>query len=152
MRRRPSAQQCLSIAVSVVLSLGAWLFFWLLRPEWMSFQEQNQLFLWTGDYLWQRLTVAGGLADWMGEFLVQFFRVEWLGAALMGVLFVLMQQAGRKALALTPRSSFLTHHSSLITHHSSLITHHSSFITHHSSLITSHFSCLSSSPSFSSGS
>ena len=114
MKSKPSAQQCLSIAVSVVLSLGAWLFFWLLHPEWMSFQEQNQLFLWTGDYLWQRLTVAGGLADWMGEFVVQFFRVEWLGAALMGVLFVLMQQAGRKALALAHRSSLITHHFSLL--------------------------------------
>ena len=102
------------LAVAGLLGLVVFLFFWLLHPEWMSFQEQNQLFLWTGDYLWQRLTVAGGLADWMGEFVVQFFRVEWLGAALMGVLFVLMQQAGRKALALTAHRSLITHHFSLL--------------------------------------
>ena len=85
-------------SLTALLLVGAWLFFWLWHPEWMSFQEQNQLFLWTTDYLLQRISVAGGLADWLGEFVVQFFYVEWLGALLMALLMVLMQQAGLMAL------------------------------------------------------
>ena len=107
-------------SLTALLLVGAWLFFWLWHPEWMSFQEQNQLFLWTTDYLLQRISVAGGLADWLGEFVVQFFYVEWLGALLMALLLVLMQRAGLMALTLHPSSPTLN--SSLFTFLSSLIT------------------------------
>ena len=85
-------QRKLSIGLSVLLGVGVFLFWWLWHPEAMSFQEQNQLFLWTEDYLSERLSTSGGLADWLGEFIVQFFYVEWLGALLMALLFVLMQR------------------------------------------------------------
>ena len=91
----------LHVIVAALLGIGVFLFWWLWHPEALSFQEQNQLFLWTGDYLWQRLGVAGGLADWLGEFVVQFFYVEWLGALVMAVLFVLMMQMGRMIFART---------------------------------------------------
>mgnify|MGYP007069936148 CR=1 FL=1 len=100
-------------SLTALLLVGAWLFFWLWHPEWMSFQEQNQLFLWTTDYLLQRISVAGGLADWLGEFVVQFFYVEWLGALLMALLLVLMQRASLMALTLHP--SLFPYNSSLIT-------------------------------------
>ena len=107
-------------SLTALLLVVAWLFFWLWHPEWMSFQEQNQLFLWTTDYLLQRISVAGGLADWLGEFVVQFFYVEWLGALLMALLLVLMQRAGLMALILHPSSPTLN--SSLFTLISSLFT------------------------------
>lgn len=72
---------------TLVLMLAIFLFWWKTFPQALSFQEQYQLFLWSGDYLMQRLAVPGGLADWMGEFVVQFYLVEWLGAALLAMLY-----------------------------------------------------------------
>jgi len=86
----------------VLLGVGVFLFWWLWHPEAMSFQEQNQLFLWTEDYLSERLSTSGGLADWLGEFIVQFFYVEWLGALLMALLFVLMYWLSLKAFFSPP--------------------------------------------------
>jgi hypothetical protein len=67
------------------------LYFW--HPEVMNYHEQNQLFLWTGDYLTQRLALPGGLADWISECLVQFCYVPWLGALALTVLFTLLALA-----------------------------------------------------------
>lgn len=67
--------------------------FWLCGyPQALNFQEENQLFLFSGDYLFERLSVAGGLADWMGEFIVQFYYLPWLGAALLAAIFVVLQR------------------------------------------------------------
>ena len=85
-------------AVSAALVVGTWLFWWLLYPHALSYQEQYQLFLWSGDYLAERLSVPGGLADWLGELIVQFYYVEWLGALLLGGLFWLIHQAAWRAL------------------------------------------------------
>ena len=88
-----------STGLMVLLGIGMFLFWWLWHPEALSFQEQNQLFLWTDDYMCERLSISGGLADWLGEFIVQFFYVEWLGALLLALLFVLMYWLGVKVLA-----------------------------------------------------
>ena len=75
--------------------LGAAVFaFWMwLYPQDLSYQEQNQLFLFTWDYLLSRLALPGGLADWLSEFLVQFFYLRWAGALIMALLAVLLQRA-----------------------------------------------------------
>ena len=75
--------------------LGAVVFaFWMwLYPQDLSYQEQNQLFLFTWDYLLERLALPGGLADWLSEFLVQFFDIRWAGALVMVLLAVLLQRA-----------------------------------------------------------
>lgn len=66
--------------------------FWLLfYPQWLNYHEQNQLFLFTFDYFHKYIAVAGGLADYIGEFIVQFYYVTWLGAFLLSLLFVLLQ-------------------------------------------------------------
>ena len=75
--------------------LGAAVFaFWMwLFPQDLNYQEQNQLFLFTWDYLGERLRLPGGLADWLSEFLVQFFYLRWAGALVMALLAVLLQRA-----------------------------------------------------------
>ena len=98
------------LTATMLLGVGVFLFWWFLHPEALSFQEQNQLFLWTGDYFWQRLSVAGGLADWLGEFIVQFYYVEWLGALLLALLFMLMQRLVFRFFRLGPRRSSLVLH------------------------------------------
>ena len=79
--------------------LGASVFaFWMwLFPQAISYQEQNQLFLFTWDYLGERLSLPGGLADWLSEFLVQFFYWRWAGALILAVLAILLQLAVWKA-------------------------------------------------------
>ena len=74
--------------------LGAAVFaFWMwLFPQDLSYQEQNQLFLFTWDYLGQRLALPGGPADWLSEFLVQFFYSRTAGALIMALLAILLQR------------------------------------------------------------
>ena len=74
--------------LSVLVGIGIFLFWNVVYPHALSYQEQYQLFLWTGDYFVQRVSVPGGFADWLGEFVVQFYYVEWLGALLLALLFV----------------------------------------------------------------
>lgn len=92
------------MGLSVLLGIGVFLFWYIGYPHALSYQEQYQLFLWTGDYFWERVRVPGGLADWLGEFIVQFYYVEWLGALLLAVLFVMIQ---RLTACLLPKAWFL---------------------------------------------
>ena len=77
----------LSLIFGVIIFL-----FWDVRyPHALNYQEQYQLFLWTGDYLVNNLSLPGGLACYIGEFLTQFYYIGWLGALILAVLFVLLQ-------------------------------------------------------------
>ena len=77
---------------SVLLGIGVFLFWAVGYPHALLYQEQYQLFLWTTDYFFERISVPGGLADWLGELIVQFYYVEWLGALLLALLFVALQR------------------------------------------------------------
>ena len=81
--------------LSVLVGIGIFLFWYVAYPHALSYQEQYQLFQWTGDYFRERVSLPGGFADWLGEFIVQFYYVEWLGALLLALLFVaFIQLAG----------------------------------------------------------
>ena len=79
----------LNWGVSVLVGIGVFLFWYVAYPYALSYQEQYQLFLWTWDYFVERISVPGGFADWLGEFIVQFYYIEWLGALLLALLFVI---------------------------------------------------------------
>ena len=49
------------------------------------------MFLFTNDYFSQRVMVPGGLADYLGEFFVQFYYLKWAGALVLAVIYVLLQ-------------------------------------------------------------
>ena len=76
---------------STVLGLVVFFFWIILHPYDLSFQEQNQLFLFTWDYFLERISVCGGLADYIAEFITQFNYVPYLGEALIALLFVIFQ-------------------------------------------------------------
>ncbi len=78
--------------LTILMGVVLFLYWGFAYPHALSYQEQYQLFLWTGDYFLERLSVAGGLADWLGEFLVQFYYYPTAGAVILAVLFVVMQQ------------------------------------------------------------
>lgn len=77
--------------LSVLFGIGVFMFWYLIYPHALSYQEQYQLFLWTADYFCERISVPGGFSEWLGEFIVQFYYVEWLGALLLALLFVALQ-------------------------------------------------------------
>lgn len=84
------------------MGIGVLLFWGLGYPHALSW-EQYQLFLWTTDYFRERVSVAGGLADWLGEFITQFY--YYLGkAVLLAILYMLLQQLVAKLL---PSSFYL---------------------------------------------
>ena len=78
---------------SAALGVAVFLFWCLLYPYSLGFQEQNQLVLFTWDYFVERIVVGGGLADYIAEFITQFSYLPYLGEILMAVLFVVFQRA-----------------------------------------------------------
>lgn len=84
--------------LSVLVGIGMFVFWYVAYPHALSYQEQYQLFLWTGDYFIEKISLPGGFADWLGEFIVQFFYVEWLGALLLALLFVALQRVALRLL------------------------------------------------------
>ena len=81
------------IALTTLLGAAVFAFWMWLYPQALNYQEQNQLFLLTWDYLRERLSLPGGLADWLSEAMVQLFYVRWAGALVLAGLAVLLQQA-----------------------------------------------------------
>ncbi len=66
-------------------------FWYFLYPHLMAWREQSQLFLWNEEYLLERLAVPGGLAQYIGEMLVQFFATPKSGALVYALLAVSLQ-------------------------------------------------------------
>lgn len=60
-------------------------------PFVLAWQEQFQLFLFDGPYLMDRLAVPGGLAAYVAECLVQFYKYPWAGAIILALLYGAVQ-------------------------------------------------------------
>lgn len=58
----------------------------------LSYQEQYQLFLFTPSYFTERISVPGGLADYVAEFITQFYYVYALGTILLALVFFCLQR------------------------------------------------------------
>ena len=95
---KKAVNRYIGIGLSVLVGIGMFLFWYVLYPHALSYQEQYQLFLWTGDYFLEKISLPGGFADWVGEFIVQFYYVEWIGALLLALLFVALQQVTARLL------------------------------------------------------
>ena len=79
------------IAATLVTGVAIYCFFALKYPYHIHFQEQFQLFESTWEYFCSVVAVPGGLADWAGRFLTQFFYYAPAGAAVMAVLLCAVQ-------------------------------------------------------------
>ena len=72
----------------------------------LCFQEQYQMFLFDISYFLERIVLPGGLADYISEFLVQFYYMPVLGGTIIALLLMsiqaiswgLMKQYGMKAV------------------------------------------------------
>ena len=52
----------------------------------LMYREQQQIFLWDGDYIAGLLKQVGGFATLASQFLVQFFHLPWAGAVITSIL------------------------------------------------------------------
>lgn len=69
-----------------VMGLAAWLLLWLAYPGHLHEAEGNSIFLYTWTFAADSFRYLGGLSNYLGDFVVQFFYWPWLGAALVAAL------------------------------------------------------------------
>ncbi|MCR4559043.1 MAG: DUF6057 family protein [Bacteroidales bacterium] len=81
----------LKYGITGVLFVATFVFWGFFHPELLFYHEYYQMFLTTSDYFFERLFFVGGLADYLGEFITQFFYYPLLGAALLAVLYACFQ-------------------------------------------------------------
>ena len=84
---------------AAALAVAIYCFWYFLRPFVLLAREQSQLFQWNGEYLLERLAVPGGLAQYVGEMLVQFFVNPTLGALIYALLALLALWLSRRIVA-----------------------------------------------------
>jgi hypothetical protein len=77
---------------SLSLAGLVFLFFAFLYPFHLNYQEQYQMFLFTGDYFFGFLAKPGGFSDYIGNFFTQFFFYSWVGAIIIASLLTLLQR------------------------------------------------------------
>ena len=81
--------QLLPTLQNALLAVAVFCYWMWIAPHLLFFRESMQLFLWTEDYLSERLAVPGGFAQYLGECIVQLFLNPAIGAgcyALMAVM------------------------------------------------------------------
>ena len=80
------------LLLTFVYGLSVFLFWWCRYPFALTYQEQFQLFMFDDDYFCSRIIEPGGLARYVAEFLVQFYNSVVIGAAIIAVLYMLLQR------------------------------------------------------------
>lgn len=86
------------------------LYFGLALPSCLRFQEQFQLFLFNVSYAREVCSLPGGVADYVGRFITQFFLHPWEGVALLTILLVALQQSIVKLIVYRPIENNLIVH------------------------------------------
>lgn len=82
----------LSTWFTLVWGLLVFAFFAFRYQFHLNYQEQYQMFLFTGEYLRSYLSTPGGMASYLGNFFTQFYFYSTLGAGILAILFVLFQK------------------------------------------------------------
>ena len=78
-------------AFSSLIGVCAFIFFGFYKIEILFFSEFFQMFEFGYSYFAERLSITGGLADYIAEFLTQFNYYPKIGAAIIAILFVGIQ-------------------------------------------------------------
>ena len=77
-------------ALYVAVAVAVFVFLGYKQPWLMSVREESQLWLCSSDYLWQRVSEPGGVARYLGEFIVQSYYLILLGSIVTALLFFIM--------------------------------------------------------------
>lgn len=76
---------------TLLFGVAVLIFFGLVYPHHLHYQEQYQLFLFDSTYVWDIVRLPGGVADLLGRFCTQFFLFAWVGAFIIALLLTLVQ-------------------------------------------------------------
>ena len=79
------------LQLTLAFGLVVFLFWGFRYPFALTYQEQLQLFLFDGGYFCSRMAEPGGFARYVAEFLVQFYNGAAIGAAILALLYMLVQ-------------------------------------------------------------
>ncbi len=79
-------QKSAGLLMTALSAIAVYCFFAFKYPYHLHFQEQYQLFEFSCGYFSSVVSVPGGLADWLGRFLTQFFYYAPAGAAILALL------------------------------------------------------------------
>lgn len=88
--------------IVALLAVGVFCFWLFLYPFIPVAREMSVLFLWNTDYLMERIVTPGGMAQYVGEGVAQFFVNPVNGAIFYAFLFVVTQLLGKKLLHSSP--------------------------------------------------
>ena len=84
--------------IVALLAIGVFCFWLFLYPFIPVIREMSVLFLWNTDYFTERIVIPGGLAQYIGEGLSQFFLNPVNAAVIYALLFVVAQLLGKMLL------------------------------------------------------
>ena len=85
------SQKVAALVMTLLSGVAIYVFFAFRYPYHLHFQEQYQLFEWTWAYFAELSRVPGGVADWLGRCVTQFFYYAPVGAVLMALLLCAVQ-------------------------------------------------------------
>ena len=85
-------------AAIILCAIIIWCFFQFWYPYHFFFQEQNQIFLWSWDYISTYTDKSGGLAGLVGDFLTQFYYYLFAGATILTACLLIIECLLYKAL------------------------------------------------------
>lgn len=88
---KPLSQKLRKTGLSLLWGTTVWLFWRIVYPGHLQYHEQYQLFLFDMEYWKERIAIPGGMADYISEFLVQFYYHTWMGATMLALLFIGLQ-------------------------------------------------------------
>ena len=77
--------------LSLLFGVAVMLFWAVPYMAGLCFQEQYQMFLFDTNYFLERIVLPGGLADYISEFLVQFYYMPVLGGTIIALLLMSIQ-------------------------------------------------------------
>ena len=106
-RMRKSLSRYWKVGLTVLFGLAVFLFWQYRYPFVLAYQEQLQLFLFDDDYFCERMSEPGGLARYIAEFMVQFDNLVTIGAAVIALLFVLVQRLMWRLMSSKTDGSYL---------------------------------------------
>lgn len=84
-------QKYIKYIFSILLFVAVMLWWTVSYLGTISYHEELQMFLCTGDYFSERLSLPGGMADYVSEFLISFFFYAQIGAGIIAALVVMVQ-------------------------------------------------------------
>lgn len=78
-------------SASILFFLAVFMYFWIVYPFHISYQEHYQMFLYNFSYMKETVSYPGGVAGYLSAFLTQFFLFPTAGALIVALLLGALQ-------------------------------------------------------------